>query len=126
MSIFQDIISIVPTDIMTPFQAGNSPQLIVMALVLGNALLVAGHQAENLIRIVDEAYHVILMRFSFGFDSMHPMHLRIGGFLFVIFFVEFFVVFFVSEVLCVTLDVDLPSAELCCQSYVLAFLTDGQ
>ena len=61
VSIFQDIISIVPTDIMTPFQAGNSPQLIFMALVLGNALLVAGHQAENLIRIVDEAYHVILM-----------------------------------------------------------------
>ncbi|MBR3147357.1 MAG: cation:dicarboxylase symporter family transporter [Eubacterium sp.] len=61
LTVFRDIISIVPTDIMTPFQAGNSPQLIFMALVLGNALLMAGHQAENLIKIVDEAYHVILM-----------------------------------------------------------------
>jgi len=55
------ILSIIPTDIMTPFQAGNSPQLIFMAVILGNALLVAGHQAENLVKIVDESHRVILL-----------------------------------------------------------------
>ena len=55
------IFSIIPTDIMTPFQAGNSPQLIFMAVILGNALLVAGHQAENLVKIVDESHRVILL-----------------------------------------------------------------
>lgn len=59
-NVFDAIMSIVPTDIMTPFQAGNSPQLIFMAIVLGNALLIAGNQADNLVRIVDESYHVIL------------------------------------------------------------------
>lgn len=55
------IMSLVPTDIMTPFQSGNSPQLIFLSFILGNALLVAGHQAEHLIRIVDESHRVILL-----------------------------------------------------------------
>ena len=60
-SVFDGVMSLIPTDVMTPFQAGNSPQLIFMALVLGNALLLVGHQGDHLIKLVDESNHVILI-----------------------------------------------------------------
>ncbi len=61
ITVFNAVLSVIPTDIMTPFQAGNSPQLIFLAVILGNAILIAGHQAENLVKIVDECNKVILL-----------------------------------------------------------------
>ena len=60
MTLISGLRSIIPSDIMTPFQAGESQQLIFLALVLGNALLIAGHQVSGLFSIVDQCHTVIL------------------------------------------------------------------
>ena len=50
-SVFQ----IIPSDILSPFINGDSPQLLLMALIIGNAVLVAGSQSGGLISIIDQA-----------------------------------------------------------------------
>ena len=54
-SVLDFFLQIIPNDALTPFQIGDSPQLILLALILGNALLVAGRQAEGLVHIVEQA-----------------------------------------------------------------------
>lgn len=60
-TIMNGITSLVPKDVMTPFQTGESQQLIFLAIVLGNALLLAGHQASNVTRFIDECHSTILI-----------------------------------------------------------------
>lgn len=48
-------LDIFPGDILSPFIAGDFPQLIVIALVLGNALVIAGAKVQTLVSIVEEA-----------------------------------------------------------------------
>ena len=50
--LFTSILDVVPNDIVTPFIESNSPQLIILAVFLGNALNVIGAQGKNLARIV--------------------------------------------------------------------------
>ena len=51
----------VPPDVLTPFITGDSPQLIIVALILGYALLAAGSQVGGLVGIVEQANTVALI-----------------------------------------------------------------
>ena len=51
----------VPPDVLTPFITGDSPQLILVALILGYALLAAGSQVGGLVGIVEQANTVALI-----------------------------------------------------------------
>lgn len=51
-------IQYIPNDALNPFIEGNSPQLILLALVLGNALNAAGPMASSLRKIVTQADNV--------------------------------------------------------------------
>ena len=48
------LIRIIPTDILSPMISGDSPQLILIALVLGHAFLTAGQQSGGLVALVDQ------------------------------------------------------------------------
>lgn len=48
-------LEIIPGDIMSPFIQGDFTQLIVIALVLGNALLIGGAKVQSLVTIIEEA-----------------------------------------------------------------------
>ncbi len=50
--LIDQIFQIIPRDFFTPFVESNTPQLLVMAFVLGSALNLIGSQARNLSRIV--------------------------------------------------------------------------
>ncbi len=49
------VFRIIPNDILSPFINGDSPQILLMALLIGNAVLVAGSQAGGLVSIIDQA-----------------------------------------------------------------------
>ena len=51
----------VPPDVLTPFITGDSPQLIIVALIIGYALLAAGNQVGGLVGIVEQANTVALI-----------------------------------------------------------------
>ena len=55
------LLQIIPGDIASPFISGDSPQLILMALVLGYALLVMGNQGNQLTALVEQANTLALM-----------------------------------------------------------------
>ena len=48
-------LDVLPGDILSPFIEGDFTQLIVVALVLGNAFLIAGTKVQTLVTLVDEA-----------------------------------------------------------------------
>lgn len=48
----------VPGDIVSPFLNGETPQLLFVAIILGNALLVLGSRSDTLVHIVDQANNV--------------------------------------------------------------------
>lgn len=50
--LLEKILRIIPGDFFTPFINSNTPQLLLMAFVLGGALLIIGAQARNLSRII--------------------------------------------------------------------------
>ena len=54
-------LDVLPGDILSPFIAGDFTQLIIVALILGNAFLIAGPKAQALSSLVDEAYTVGLI-----------------------------------------------------------------
>ena len=49
------LLDIFPGDVMSPIIAGDSAQLILIALVVGNALVIAGAKVQTLVTIVEEA-----------------------------------------------------------------------
>lgn len=51
---FDFILRIVPTDILTPMISGDSPQIILIAMVLGHAFLSIGQQSGGLVGLVDQ------------------------------------------------------------------------
>ena len=55
------LLRMVPSDVLTPFSQGDSPQLIMLAIVLGNAMLVLGSQAEGLVSLADQANAIGLL-----------------------------------------------------------------
>ena len=54
-------LQIFPKDMLTPIIEGDSPQLILLALVLGNALLTAGIRAGGLVSVIEQADAVALI-----------------------------------------------------------------
>ena len=54
-------LDVFPGDVLSPFIQGDFTQLIVVALVIGNALAIAGAKVQTLISIVDEANTVGLV-----------------------------------------------------------------
>lgn len=60
LTVIDALKSIIPTDIMTPFQTGESQQLIFLALVIGNALLIAGNQVAGLVDLIEQCHAAVL------------------------------------------------------------------
>lgn len=58
-SLFQMILDFIPKDIFTPFQEGNSLQIILMGAAIGLALLVLGKQTEAVARGIEQINYVI-------------------------------------------------------------------
>lgn len=54
-------LDVIPGDILSPFIAGDFTQLIIVALILGNAFLIAGPKAQALSSLVEEANTVGLL-----------------------------------------------------------------
>ena len=54
-------LDVLPGDILSPFIHGDFTQLIIIALILGNAFIIAGPKAQALSSLVDEAYTVGLL-----------------------------------------------------------------
>lgn len=55
------LLNIVPADAISPLMEGNSPQLILMAFVLGNAIIIAGSQAYIITNFIGQANSIGLI-----------------------------------------------------------------
>ena len=55
------VFGIVPNDIITPFVNGDSPAIFFIALVTGNALLMAGSGSSLVVRVIEQADSVGLL-----------------------------------------------------------------
>ena len=53
--VLEFFLDVFPGDILSPFIEGDFTQLIVVALVLGNAFLIAGTKVQTLVTLVEEA-----------------------------------------------------------------------
>ena len=51
----------VPSDVFKPFIDGESHQIIVLALIIGNALLILGHRARRVTRLSEELGDITLL-----------------------------------------------------------------
>lgn len=58
-SLFKMILDFIPSDLFTPFQEGNSLQIILMGAAVGLALLVLGKQVEAVARGIEQINYVI-------------------------------------------------------------------
>lgn len=52
VDLVQGLLNIIPEDFLSPFSESNTPQLLLMALVLGEALNILGSQGKNLSRLI--------------------------------------------------------------------------
>ena len=60
-SVLDLFLNVIPNDICVPFITGESPQLIFMAFILGNALLLLGKKSEGLTNIVEQSNNIALV-----------------------------------------------------------------
>ena len=58
-SLFQMILGFVPSDIVTPFQEGNSMQIIMLAAAVGISLLILGQQTEVVALAIEQINYVV-------------------------------------------------------------------
>ena len=58
-SLFRMILGFIPTDIVTPFQEGNSLQIILMGAAVGVALLILGKQTEVVALTIEQINYVV-------------------------------------------------------------------
>lgn len=56
--IYDMILKIVPTDIITPFQTGNALQIIFLACAVGISILLLGHKVSHLTDIIGQIHNV--------------------------------------------------------------------
>lgn len=70
-SLFQMILGFVPTDIVTPFQDGNSMQIILLGAAVGAALLILGNQTEIVALTIEQINYIIQFLMEF-ISSMVP------------------------------------------------------
>lgn len=59
MELYQMVSSIIPADIITPFQSGNALQIIFLACVCGVGTLILGNSVSELIKIVNQINAVV-------------------------------------------------------------------
>ena len=59
MELYQMVLSIIPADIITPFQSGNALQIIFLACVCGVGTLILGKSVSELIKIVNQINAVV-------------------------------------------------------------------
>lgn len=52
VNLLKRLLNLIPEDFMTPFSESNTPQLLLMALILGEAMNILGSQGKNLSRLV--------------------------------------------------------------------------
>ena len=67
---------ILPSDLVTPFQEGNSIQIIFLALVFGNAILVVGNSATPLRQLLEQLNSVTIV-ITEWVSSLTPLFLMI-------------------------------------------------
>ena len=60
-SVLDFFLQVFPNDVLSPFINGNSPQLILIAVVLGNALLVVSDRNDSLVALIDQINKVGLI-----------------------------------------------------------------
>lgn len=60
-AMFSAFLDFVPGDVISPFQNTDSPQLIMLAIIIGNALLILGSQGSRLVKIANQANSVGLL-----------------------------------------------------------------
>ena len=58
-SLFQMILGFIPTDIVTPFQDGNSLQIILLGAAVGVSMLILGEQTEVVAQAIEQINYVI-------------------------------------------------------------------
>ena len=58
-NLFQMILGFIPTDIVTPFQDGNSLQIILLGAAIGIALLILGKQTEAVAQAIEQINYVV-------------------------------------------------------------------
>lgn len=58
-SVFQMLLDIVPDNVVQPFVEGNSLQIILIAAVIGIALLILGEQTATAAKFVEQANYVV-------------------------------------------------------------------
>ncbi|WP_419824101.1 dicarboxylate/amino acid:cation symporter [Anoxybacterium hadale] len=71
-AIFNLVLQMIPTNLVSPFLAGNALQLILLGLCLGVALLVLGDRAEMLSSVVRQADEMISLLMS-GINRLIPL-----------------------------------------------------
>lgn len=71
-AIFDLVLQMVPTNLISPFLEGNALQLILLGLCLGVALLVLGERAETLSNVVHQADALISLLMS-GINRLIPL-----------------------------------------------------
>ena len=60
-SVLDFFLQIFPNDVLSPVISGDSPQLILVALIVGNAILAAGNQSEGLVSFMEQVNTVVLI-----------------------------------------------------------------
>ena len=58
-SLFQMILDFIPTDIVTPFQSGNSLQIILLGVAVGVSLLILGQQTNVVAQTIEQINYVV-------------------------------------------------------------------
>lgn len=58
-SLFQMILGFIPTDIVTPFQDGNSMQIILLGAAIGVTMLILGKQTEAIAKAIEQINFII-------------------------------------------------------------------
>lgn len=58
-NLFQMILGFIPTDIVTPFQDGNSLQIILLGIAVGVSLLILGHQTNVVAQTIEQINYVV-------------------------------------------------------------------
>lgn len=59
--VFRKMSGLIPSEFFTPFMEANTPQLLTMAVVIGNALYLIGTQTEELNRIIRQLNMMCLL-----------------------------------------------------------------
>ncbi len=59
--VFEQILKVIPGDVITPLMQSNTPQILFIAIVLGNALVTLGPPTDNLKNLIHQANSVGLL-----------------------------------------------------------------